>query len=156
LGTGGNVLVRCLAWENAARGFDCNGSSVRNEFYHCTAWRNGTCGFHFTAQAAGTHAARNCAAFGNGSHDVGSLWNVDTAHNPWDLGIERASFVSTDPDSADFLRPATDSPLVDAGVEIDDHVDVAGGSPDVGAVPAADHPTAARSAGVVAGDGSQE
>lgn len=152
-GTGGNVLVRCLAWENAARGFDCNGSSVRNEFSHCTAWRNGTYGFHFTGQAAETHAARNCAAFGNGSRDVGSLWNADTAHNTWDLGIERPSFVSTDPDSVDFLRPAEDSPLVGAGVEPDGHVDVASDSLDVGAVPATHHPTPVRSAGVAVGDG---
>jgi hypothetical protein len=152
-GTGGNVLVRCLAWENATRGFDCNGASMRNEFHHCTAWRNGTYGFHFTGHVVETHAARNCAAFGNGSRDVGSLRNADTAHNTWDLGIERPSFVSTDPDSTDFLRPTTDSPLVDAGVETDGHVDVAGDSIDLGAVSATDRPAASRSEGVAIGDG---
>jgi hypothetical protein len=132
--TGGNVLERCIAWANTARGFDTNGASVTNEFYHCTAWNNGTYGFHFTGNTDPDHYARNCASFGNGKQAVGSLWNVDSAYNSWDLDIETPSFVSTDPDSADFVRPSADSPLVDAGTDVD--MDYSGEAPDLGAVPA--------------------
>ena len=131
-GTGGTVLRRCLAWANAARGFDTNGASVRTEFLHCTAWSNGTYGFQFTGDDV--HYARNCASIGNEVAAVGSLWNVDSASNTWDLGIESASFASTDADSSEFLRPTADSPLVDAGTDVG--VDFSGDAPDLGAVPA--------------------
>jgi hypothetical protein len=131
--TGGNVLERCLAWENTTRGFDCNGASRTNEFYHCTAWNNGTYGFHFTGDTDPDHYARNCASFGNGKSAAGSTWNVDATANSWNLGIDRPQFLSTDADSADFLRPAADSPLVDAGVDVD--MEFSGDAPDLGAVP---------------------
>lgn len=116
-GTGGTTVERCLAWENRACGFDTNGASVRVEFRHCTAWSNGTYGFHFTGDDV--HVARNCAAFENGTAAVGSLRNVDTAHNSWDLGIDAPSFVTTDEADPEFLRPTADSPLVDAGTGVD-------------------------------------
>jgi hypothetical protein len=148
-GTGGNILERCLAWANATRGFDCNGASERNEFVHCTAWNNGTYGFHFAGGTGQRHSARNCASFGNGTQDVGSLWNADTTRNTWDLGIKEPSFVSTDPGSADFLRPAADSPLVGAGAGGADRDEI----PDVGAVPAARTTGSTTSGDVAVGDG---
>jgi len=147
--TGGNVLKRCLAWENTTRGFDTNGSSVRNEFLHCTAWNNGTYGFHFTGDDV--HYARNCASFGNGKAAAGSLWNADSASNTWDLDIERASFLTTDADSPDFLRPTADSPLVDAGTDVG--MDFSGDAPDLGAVPAGEAVEPAPTATLMIGDG---
>ncbi|WP_380676864.1 right-handed parallel beta-helix repeat-containing protein [Salinigranum sp. GCM10025319] len=131
-GAGGTVLRRCLAWANTARGFDTNGASTRTEFLHCTAWNNGTYGFQFAGDEV--HYARNCASIGNGLAAVGSLWNVDSASNTWDLGIESVSFVSTDAGSSAFLRPTADSPLVDAGTDVG--MDFSGDAPDLGAVAA--------------------
>jgi hypothetical protein len=151
-GTGGNVLRRCIAWDNTARGFDTNGSSVTNEFYHCTAWNNGTYGFHFTGDTDPDHYARNCASFDNGNQEVGSLWNVNSGSNTWDLGIERPSFVSTDPTSPDFVQPTADSPLVDAGTDVG--MDYSGEAPDIGAVPAGDVTTEPTpTASLMIGDG---
>lgn len=150
--TGGNILKRCLAWGNTARGFDTNGASVTNEFYHCTAWNNGTYGFHFTGDTDPDHYARNCASFGNGKANVESLYNCDSAYNSWDQGIENPSFDSTDPSSSDFLRPTTDSPLVDAGTDVG--MDYSGDAPDLGAVPSdgtTNEPTS--SAALMVGDG---
>jgi hypothetical protein len=155
-GTGANILKRCIAWENTARGFDTNGASVTCEFYHCTSWNNGTYGFHFTGSTDPDHYARNCASFNNGNQEVGSSYNVNSASNTWDVGIENPSFVSTDPDSDNFVKPTSDSPLVDAGTDVG--MDYSGDAPDIGAVPAGDvtsepEPEPTPAASLMVGDG---
>jgi len=38
---GDHVLIRCVAWDHPARGFDLNGNSTGVTLHNCTAFRNG-------------------------------------------------------------------------------------------------------------------
>lgn len=129
--TGGNHVVRSVAYENDAIGFDCNGASAANTFDNCTAYRSGTYGFEFTGNTDPDHVVRNCIAVESGEEAANLLYNARSRANTWDLDIDDPLFASVDPDDERFLHLTADSPCIDAGVDVG--VSYVGSAPDLGA-----------------------
>ena len=96
--SGDNVVRRCVAFDNRARGFDDDLASQRLVLYNCTAWRNPVnfrLGCH---REAGTsvcppHRLRNNLS-ADGAVELSPA--VDSAASSWDLGVADPAFASTD------------------------------------------------------------
>lgn len=129
--TGGNRVVRAVAFGNDAIGFDCNGASAANTFDNCTAYDNGTYGFEFTGDTEPDHVVRNCIAFANGEGPANLLYNARSTANTWDLDIDDPRFASVAADHDLFLHLGQGSPCIDAGVDVG--VAYVGDAPDLGA-----------------------
>ena len=130
---GAHLVIRCVAWEHPMRGFDLNGNSTGVTVYNCTAMRNKIdYAFTFTKGNIEKNVLRNNLSFG-GSIRINP--EVDEQQNSWDpiLGIHvtEQDFLSLDysvitgprnsdgsiPEN-DFLRLASGSDTIDAGVDI--------------------------------------
>jgi regulation of enolase protein 1 (concanavalin A-like superfamily) len=123
-----NTIIRnSIAFNNRANGFDFN--SGRNvTFDNNTSFANGRHGFNISG---GT--VRNNIAFQNANSALGGSGNSSVT-NSWDLGINQPGFLSTNPDSADFLQLSASSPAVGAGTDLGQPY--SGRAPDLGALPA--------------------
>ena len=127
----GTVVRHNIAWGNYIN-FDTNGSTGIT-LHHNTSFDATSTGFVLTRHSTGLSA--------NVAHNNVSYWDkhpraigpdtVDTS-NSWNLGITEPQFLSLDPASPDFLALRTDSPLVDAGLDLG--FDFAGSAPDIGAL----------------------
>ena len=134
---GGNYLERCIAYKckepssnpGGARGsgYSDNQSSAPSEFYNCIAYDNDDVGFNGPNQP---HILRNCIAYQNGT-TVSLADDVDDTYNTWNLGIDDPQFSSVDESTTDFLRLASGSPCIDAGVNVG--MEYNGDAPDLGA-----------------------
>lgn len=126
--SGNNVVRRSVAWNNDSIGFTYNAATEPVEFYNNTSWENGQ-GYY----AEGGSVLKNNLSDSDGT--VKYTANTTEEANSWNLNITDPAFVSTDPSSGDFLRPARDSPCVDAGVDVG--LAFTGEGPDVGYLEAA-------------------
>lgn len=126
--SGNNTAKFCLSWENGAEGFRDNTVVEPNAVYNCTAWNNDSYGFASYSNERNEMA--NNIAYQNGSA-VASGDAIETA-NSWDLGIDDPDFVTTDDGADRFLHLSSESPAVNAGVDVG--LDYSGESPDIGAV----------------------
>ena len=142
---GAHVLVRCIAWDHPARGFDLNGNSTGVTIYNCTAFRNGTnYGFFFSRGNIEKNVLRNNISF-QGEDQIEP--EVDDQHNSWNKPFETHTteddFLSLDdsviagprnPDGSipesGFLRLAPNSDAIDVGMEVG--LPFAGKAPDLG------------------------
>jgi len=143
---GAHVLVRCIAWDHSARGFDLNGNSTGVTIRNCTAFRNGTnYGFFFSRGNIEKNVLRNNISF---QGEVQIEPEVDDQHNSWnkpsEAHITEDDFLSLDdsvamgprnPDGSipdnNFLRLAPGSDAIDAGTNVG--LPFAGKAPDLGA-----------------------
>ena len=147
-GPGPHVLVRNLAWDHLAHGFDVNGNLSGVTLYHNTAYLHGGNNFNFDDDGnvdQGVSVLRNNASVGGNAKMDRAV--VDEEANSWSGLVNRASaadFISLDdtgadgprgPDGSlpelDFLRLAAGSDLIDAGVDVG--LAFSGAAPDLGA-----------------------
>lgn len=140
-GSGGHILMACLAYDHPHNGIDVNGNVTGVTLYNCTCVGNRGPNFYFD-EHSNSHVMRN-----NLSH-LGSVvvyGEIDDANNSWNgFTVKAADFRSLDPNGIDgprrgdgslprlpFLRPSTASSLIDAGVDIG--LSYEGHAPDLGA-----------------------
>jgi parallel beta-helix repeat protein len=123
---GGHTVMNSIAYKNRATGFDWNGGYGANTLYNNTGWSNGAYNFNF---GGGAHVLRNNISY-QGTVNMGSA--ADQSYNSWNLGITDPRFVSLDPASSDFMKPATNSSVIDAGTYVG--LPYMGAAPDLGAV----------------------
>ena len=148
-GAGAHVLVRNLAWDHRAHGFDVNGNASGVTLYHNTAYLNRGVNFNFDddpqIDEQALYVLRNNVSLSAGVTMDGSV--TDDQSNSWNATVDlasRADFVSVDDAGADgprgadgslpeldFLRLADGSDLIDAGVDVG--LEFAGAAPDLGA-----------------------
>ncbi|WP_436932536.1 right-handed parallel beta-helix repeat-containing protein [Halosimplex halobium] len=126
-GTGGHRFERCVAYDNAQRGFNDNLTTEPQTVYNCTAWNNGSEGYRLTSA---THEVRNCISWENNG-GTGMFDSADDQYNSWNLTIDDPQFRSIDPASEDFLHLSSDSPARDAGTDVG--LLYTGSAPDLGA-----------------------
>jgi parallel beta-helix repeat protein len=129
---GGNLVTRCIAYENAHSGFSSN---TGDNNYPCTLYNN-------TAYANETgfslytlpHVARNNLAYDNERNGVQEI--VDDLGNSWNdppgIVLEASDFQSLDPAGIEtlFLRLAPGSGAIDAGTDVG--LPFSGDAPDLG------------------------
>ncbi|MWG36318.1 right-handed parallel beta-helix repeat-containing protein [Halomarina oriensis] len=131
--SGDNTVLRSVAYENTAVGFNNNEANRQVRVYNCTSYNNGDVGYAAWDGGSGTtHVYRNCISYDDGGQ-ADTDGSDTTEANTWDLDIGNPEFVSTDRGADDFLRLTADSPCVGAGVAVGP-VD-SDGSPDLGAYP---------------------
>jgi hypothetical protein len=130
---GAHVLIRCVAWEHPARGFDLNGNSTGVTLYNCTALRNKIdYAFTFTKGNIDKNVLRNNLSLG-GAIQIDPA--VDENQDSWSPGfhvsITDDDFLSLDdsviagprnsdgsiPDS-NFVRLAPGSDAIDVGAHV--------------------------------------
>jgi Pel9A-like, right handed beta helix region/FlgD Ig-like domain len=154
-----NTIRFCIAVRNKANGFYANHHLGGNDWYNNTGYRNAVKDFNMlnrpSAEDADNidgpgygHVLKNnlaAAQFGDGTANIDNSLNTQEA-NSWTLGITTVSddFLSIDmnqlaaprkadgslPD-IDFLRPAAESDVINAGVDIG--FSFLGAAPDLGA-----------------------
>lgn len=117
------TVQNSIAFHNKAVGIT-NNSGRHMWFFNNTSFDNGGPAF----VAGPTIVLRNNIGLGSRL----SISGADSSHNTWDLGITDARFVSTNPDDAQFLSLRSDSPAVDAGVNVG--LASTDGAPDLGAL----------------------
>ena len=143
---GPHVLNQVVVWENAVRGIDVNGNGFGVEVSNSTVYNSGR-NWQFDESAAETmnqHVLRNNISYAGISSD-----NFDTgvtdSFNTWNgIPVNSTDFLSLDDTIArgprnsdgslpvsDFLRLASDSNLIDAGVDVG--LPFNGSAPDLGA-----------------------
>jgi len=122
--SGRQEVVRCIAYQNRARGFDHNGANETITLYNNTSWNNGGQNYRFS----GSHVLKNNISHKGSASLDGSV--TDEA-NSWNMGISDPMFTSIDDSTDEFLVPTEDSPVVDAGVVVE--VEYEGEHPDLGA-----------------------
>lgn len=148
-GEGAHVLVRNLAWDHLAHGFDVNGNASGVTVYNNTAYLNRGVNFNFDDDPAideqAPYVLRNNVSVASSVRMDASV--VDESFNSWDTSVPSAQtndFLSLDdtgadgprqPDGSlpvlDFLHLASGSDLIDAGTDVG--MAFAGGAPDLGA-----------------------
>ncbi|MFK7992429.1 MAG: right-handed parallel beta-helix repeat-containing protein [Sandaracinaceae bacterium] len=101
----GTTVEHCIAHDNLAAGFDQN-SGLMVRFERNTAWRNSR-GYYSGADTlvANCISAEDETAFGGAGTETDNSWQRSG----------ELTFVSTEPDSVDFLRPTADSGFADLG-----------------------------------------
>ena len=148
-GEGAHVLVRNLAWDHLAHGFDVNGNASGVTVYHNTAYLNRGVNFNFDDDPAideqAPYVLRNNASVASSVRMDATV--VDSEFNSWNTAIPSAQtsdFVSLDdtgadgprqPDGSlpilDFLHLVAGSDLIDSGTDVG--LGFAGSAPDLGA-----------------------
>ena len=139
-GTGEHILIRCVAFDHRAHGIDVNGNETGVTILNCTCYRNGKRNFNFDDSLP--HKLRNNLSFDG---DFRMEDGIDHQYNSWNGMVVTASdFLSLDTTDVvlsrnndgilpqiDFLRLASDSPLIDAGIDVG--LPYEGNAPDLGA-----------------------
>lgn len=148
-GEGPHTLIRNLAWDHRANGFDVNGNASGVTVYHNTAYLNRGVNFQFDDDPAideqAPYVLRNNASVAASVRMDPSV--ADDEANSWNAIVDLATpadFVSLDDIGADgprqadgslpvldFLRLADGSDLIDAGTDVG--LDFSGSAPDLGA-----------------------
>ncbi len=123
-------IIRSVAFDNVAKGFDQNNNTAGITVYNNTAWGNGSRNFSFpTAPTSGSHILKNNISF-EGQNLIVSGSIEET--NSWQgFTVSSADFRSLDSTLAlasrdsegnlpynDLLRLASGSSLIDAGVYV--------------------------------------
>ena len=124
-----------LAWNNKVFGFTFNGDGGL-KFNNNTAYANHQGGF--AARCYDTTTLRNNLSLDNedlitatgGQCPDGTM--PDTKSNSWDLNINNAQVLSTDPTSPNFLQPKRHGGAIDKGTDIG--YPYTGTAPDLGAL----------------------
>ena len=138
------LIHHCLSVANNKRGFDQNNNGGTMWLYNNSAYANSP-NYGFTT-SYGTNTIQNCISYkGTGSDSYRSQTVVTVDHNSWNDGfsVSNADFLSLDttqilaPRQADgslaegtFMRLATGSSLIDAGVDV--NLGYNGNAPDLG------------------------
>ena len=132
--SGGVIVMKSVAWDNFASGFDSNCASRPLALANCTAYNNVKCGdqasygnYHLSGPIA--HVVKNCISSGGGGQMFGA--KVVAAHNTWNMGIIDAKFESVNSTEDSFLHLSSMSPCIDVGVKVG--VAYSGKAPDLGA-----------------------
>ena len=126
----GNIARYNLAWNNRQNNFDTNGGGGIL-MVHNTSLNGGERGFVLKAGSdAEPNIGRNNISYNDPDHSFGSRDILEA--NSWNLKISDPKFLSLDPASPDFLKLASGSPAVDAGMEVG--LSYAGTAPDLGAL----------------------
>jgi hypothetical protein len=148
-GNGAHVLIRNLAWEHLANGFDVNGNASGVTVYNNTAYFNRGVNFQFDDDPAideqAMYVLRNNVSLSASVTMDASV--ADDEFNSWNTAVPTArtdDFVSVDDTGADgprgadgglpvldFLRLADGSDLIDEGTDVG--LAFAGSAPDLGA-----------------------
>jgi len=138
-----HIATHCVAFDNAAKGFDQNHNTAGVTVYNCTGWRNGN-NFSFPETPdSGQHVLKNDLSY----YSSDKLNGVGVAaYNSWNgFTVSDADFQSLDtalallprnadgslPESA-FLRLTETSSLVNAGTDLG--LTYFGDAPDIGAL----------------------
>ncbi len=123
-----NTIIRySISFNNVAEGFNYNsGRNVTLE--HNTSYANNVYGF-----IVANGQLRNNLAYGDQRRGWEDDGGNQTRTNSWDLGITNPAFISTDVNSASFLAPSVNSPVIGRGTNIG--LPFTGSAPDLGAVP---------------------
>jgi parallel beta-helix repeat protein len=106
--SGNNILRNNISYNNWTSGFDENGG-VGNKYYNNTSFNTAT-GFRNVSDGI----AVNNISYSNSSNYTG----VSQNNNSWDLGITNPEFLSTDPETTEFLHLSEGSPAIDAGADL--------------------------------------
>ena len=138
------LIHHCLAVGNYARGFDQNNNGGTMWIYNNSAYLNNY-NYGFTT-AYGTNTIQNCISYAGKNGDSYKAQNVVTIdHNSWNNGfsVSASDFRSLDTTlilaprngngelpNNDFMRLADNSPLIDAGVDV--NLGYNGDAPDLG------------------------
>lgn len=123
-----NTVIRySISFGNKVEGFNYNsGSNVTLE--HNTSYDNGMYGY-----IVANGRLRNNLGFG----DAKRVWEDDGGNqqqtNSWNVGVTDPSFISTDPNSPDFLALSGNSSAIGKGSDIG--LPYEGAVPDLGAIP---------------------
>ena len=149
-GEGAHTLLRNLAWDHRAHGFDVNGNISGVTVYNNTGYLNRGVNFNFDddpqIDEQALYVLRNNASVASEVRMDASV--VDAAFNSWNTSVPSAraeDFESLDdagatgprqpdgslPNLGGFLHLAADSDLIDAGTDVG--LPFAGDAPDVGA-----------------------
>ena len=148
-GNGAHTLVRNVAWDHRAHGFDVNGNASGVTVYNNTAYLNRGVNFNFDDDPAideqAPYVLRNNVSVAASVRMDASV--VDEAFNSWSRSVNiatTADFVTLDDTGADgprqadgslpdldFLRLAAGSDLIDAGTDVG--LPYEGSAPDLGA-----------------------
>jgi len=140
-----NVIVRSVAFGNAAKGFDQNNHAGGVTLYNNTAYQNGiNYGFCNSLESGEEHVFHNNISLSGTSSD--SICNATSTYNSWNSGfsVSSSDFVSVstslatatrDADGSlatnNLFRLASGSALINAGV--DAGLTYKGSAPDLGA-----------------------
>lgn len=140
------VYKNCISAGNTHDGFDHNSNRGDVTMYNCSAYSNGNNISFGTGNIANSLTIKNTASLAGGSSDSFEATTTDITNNSWQNNISIASddFVSLDMDllssprnvdgslpSIDFMKLATGSDLIDAGVDVG--IEFTGSAPDIGA-----------------------
>lgn len=140
-GSGGHILIRCVAYDNPHNGIDLNGNLTGVSIYNCTSTMNRGLNFRFD-EHSDTHILCN-----NISH-LGPVLiydEIDDQCNTWNgLRVNNRDFINLDPNGIDgdreqdgglpelsFLHLSPSSSLIDVGMDIG--LPFEGDAPDLGA-----------------------
>ncbi len=140
-GSGGHILIRCVAYDNPHNGIDLNGNLTGVSIFNCTSIMNQGVNFRFD-EHSNTHILRN-----NISH-LGPILvydEIDDLYNSWNgLKVTNRDFIHMDPNGINgarenngelpilnFLRLSPTSSLIDAGIDVG--LPFEGEAPDLGA-----------------------
>lgn len=138
------ILINCLAFQNAVKGFDQNNNKGSMTLYNCSAFNNGTNNYSISlALASGSIATLTNCLYYSGTRSLGSF--VVQTTNSWQspFSISSGDFVSVDPAAAygprqadgslpdiAFMHLAAGSDLIDGGTDVG--LPYNGSKPDLG------------------------
>lgn len=137
---GGDTFVRCVAFDNDARGIGGPCTDVPLRIHNCTSVNNRIVNIHAASNTE--HEVLNCLSSGANKWDLILSPDATVRNCNWDESLNgkfdatngngfEVDFRSTDPDSNQFLRLPDGSPAIDAGTDTD--VEFTGPAPDMGA-----------------------
>ena len=139
------VYKNCISAGNTHDGFDHNSNRGDVTMYNCSAYGNGRNISFGTGNIANSLTIKNTASLTGGSSDSFEATTTDITNNSWqnNISITSDDFVSLDMDllssprnadgslpSIDFMKLATGSDLIDAGVDVG--IEFTGSAPDIG------------------------
>ncbi|MFA5292838.1 MAG: carbohydrate-binding protein [Phycisphaerae bacterium] len=138
------ILINCLSFQNAVKGFDQNNNKGSMTLYNCTAFNNGSYNYNIPlALASGSTATLTNCVYYLGSNSLGSF--VVQTTNSWQspFSVSSGDFVSVDPSAAygprqadgslpdiTFMHLAAGSDLIDGGTDVG--LPYNGSAPDLG------------------------
>ena len=140
------VYKNCISAGNTHDGFDHNSNRGDVTMYNCSAYGNGNNISFGTGNIANSLTIKNTASLAGGSSDSFEATTTDISNNSWqnNISITSDEFVSLEMDllssprnvdgslpSIDFMKLATGSDLIDAGVDVG--IEFTGSAPDLGA-----------------------